>query len=175
MYNYQKVRIPLKTSFNLTKWRHLLHNYYDLLVVDFLEFGFPLFCLFNSYVLHTDNHSSAVNYPSDIEQYLSDEIKYGSILGPFDNPPLSDLHCSPMLSRPRDGTNRQVIVDFSWLHGNSVNSNTSTIHYSDLNTVELISQRVLQLGTTALLYKVDIKRAFRNCKIDLLDVNLLGL
>ena len=42
-----------------------------------------------------DNHNSAKQYPQDIKVYLKEEVDFGAILGPFNNPPIKNLHLCP--------------------------------------------------------------------------------
>ena len=44
------------------------------------------------------NHSSARKFPNDNEVYLQEEKAFNAILGPFSEPPISDLHISPFLT-----------------------------------------------------------------------------
>ena len=66
--------------------------------------------------------------------------------------PLDGLHCSPMLTRPKAGsTNRRVIVDLSWPHGESINDRVCNDKYMGsvfklkFPTVDDITERVQKL------------------------------
>ena len=60
------------------------------------------------------NPKSALQYPSHVEEYLSDEINHGVMLGPFKDPPINDLHISPFMTRDRSSSDkRRVIIDLS--------------------------------------------------------------
>ena len=48
------------------------------------------------------------------------------------------------------------------------------IFYAILH-LDIIKQRILKLGSSACIYKIDISRAFRNLPVDPRDVNILGL
>ena len=103
------------------------------------------------------NHSSARKFPNDIEVYLQEEKAFNTILAPFSEPLISDLHISPFLTREKTGANsHRVIVDLSFNPGSLVNAGV------DPNT----------LGKGSLIYKIDISRAFRRIKIDPSDYNL---
>jgi len=83
------------THFFATK--HYLADYVDHVVVDFLQFGWPI--NYTSSVLpqptHTD-HQSALAYPTDVQHYLSTELSFGAFAGPFkENPLPDDLTTSP--------------------------------------------------------------------------------
>ena len=85
-----------------------------------------------------------------------------------------------LLTRTKDVGNRRVIVDLSWPPTDSVNKHV-TLNYDEtefkltLPNIDDITNRIKQVGPTAVLFKIDIKRAFRNFKIDPVDVHLLGL
>ena len=103
--------------------------------------------------------------------------------GPYDHPPYgSSSHVSPFMSRPKpDSNNRRVIIDLSWPKGASVN------HFTNINmylgstykltypTVDSITKHFEKLGRDALIYKIDLSRAFRQLPVDPHDYNLLCL
>ena len=128
------------------------------------------------------NHSSARQFPHDIKVYLQEEKAFNAILGPFSEPPISDLHISPFLTREKSGaSSRRVIVDLSFPPGSSVNAGVDPNTYLGseflltLPSVDNIINQVLKLGKGSLIYKINISRAFRHIKIDPSDYNLLGL
>ena len=80
-----------------------------------------------------------------------------------------------------DSDSRRVIVDLSYPEGHSVNARVSKDHYLGtpflltLPSIDVITQKVKNLGKGSLLYKIDISRVFHHIKIDPGDYNLLGL
>ena len=88
---------------NISAWEEHLRNYYDTQLIDFLKYGFPLDMVHNAIIdsKFVDNHPTASQYPQDIGKYIDKEIQHNAILGPFDEPPITGLHCSPMLTRPQ--------------------------------------------------------------------------
>ena len=57
-----------------------------------------------------------------------------------------------------------------------VDSNFDGTQYSlTYPSVDMIADRIKHLGPNALIYKVDLKRAFRNLKVDPGDFDMLGL
>jgi len=176
--------ILIDTVFNVTKWETMLANYWDHQLLQFIKYGFPLDVKPNSQfqpVSVITNHSSALQHANHIESFLSTEIKLGAILGPFRSP-LQDLHCSPMLSRPKPGSeDRRVIVDLSWPAGGSLNDCVQPNVYMGtpfvlkFPVVDDILERIKSLEGNCLLYKVDLKRAFRQLKIDPKDSIYTGL
>ena len=76
------------------------------------------------------NHTSAVNYVESVKTCIHEEGNHNAILGSFEMHPLSSMHCSSLLTRPKSNSAKQrVIVDFSWPHGGSVNDQVSTAAY----------------------------------------------
>ena len=58
-----------------------------------------------------------------MDAYHNDKMNHGAMLGPFREPPISDLHISPFMTQDKlSSGKRRVINDLSWLKGQSVNS-----------------------------------------------------
>ena len=184
--NYQSCRIPLKfTTFNIPLWRQLLHDFNDRVICDFLEFGFPL-DFDKSKSLCTEerrNHKGARDHVDYINEYIVGELNECRIAGPFDSNPFSvSIMCSPLNSVPKPcGTERRVIVDLSWPpEKGSVNSGISKdfyleqkieLHYA---SVEDVCQIVMEIGRGAVIYKRDLRKAYRQFPVDPGDYYLLG-
>ena len=161
--NYQRAKIPITTTFDIALWHKYLVNYDDKQIMEYLTYGFPLCSSVTQSNSHVSNHPTAVNYPTFVNKYLQEEVKLGAILGPFDKP-MGNLHCSPLLTRPKDVDSRRVIVDLSWPPDDCVNKNV-THEYDNvpfdltLPNIDNITDRIKQVGSKAILFKVDIKRA----------------
>ena len=100
---------------------------------------------------------------------------------PFKKKPIN-MYISPMMTREKLGLdNRRAIVDLSWPHGRSINDGVcknrylESYYYLSYPSIDNIIDKLKKLGPGALLYKVDISRAFRHLKIDPGDLDLLGL
>ena len=182
-YNFMKSQITVKSQLNPEVWESLLTDYWDNQLCSLIRFGFPLdFQWDNPLKSHFDNHTSAKIYPQDVEAYLSEEIDYGAILGPFKEAPLQNLHVSPFMTREKpNAPHRRVIIDLSFPKGLSVNAGISRDRYLGtpfllkLPTIDTITNQIKALGKGCMLYMVDISRAFRHVKIDPKDYDLLGL
>ena len=89
------------------------------------------------------------------------------MLGPFKVSPIDKLCFSPLMSVPKDIVNRRVIVDFSFPPGTSVNDGISRTTYLQLEmefslpSVQSMVSRLNELGPGCLMYKRDLKGAFR--------------
>lgn len=179
--NYKCAKIQLYSKFDFPLWEHHLQHYHDKNIVNYLKYGFPLSINgSNLNSVNMYNHTSAEKFPSEVKQYIATEINEKAMLGPYDQPPFTDFHTSPLLSRPKDNKSRRIIVDLSWPRGNSVNS--AAYHtYDNLEykltypSLDVIKERLLELGPSALLYKIDISRAFRNLPVDPIDIQFLGI
>ena len=102
-------------------------------------------------------------------------------MGLFNEHPFP-CHISPFLTREKQNSvNRRVILDLSFPVGQSVKDGVAQDRYLgtyfELNypSVDTIVNNLKTLGPEALLYKVDISRAFRHIGIDPGDLDLLGL
>ena len=182
-HNFMQAQIDIPSQLKVEAWEANLKDYWDKQLLQLIRYGFPLSFDHNIALRPSDtNHSSAKHHPKDIEIYLNEEKAFNAILGPFKEPPISHLHTSPFLTREKPGANsRRVIVDLSFPHGASINDGVDPETYLGseflltLPSIDYITNKVLRLGRSSLIYKVDISRAFRHIKIDPADYNFLGL
>ena len=181
--NFLGARISVRSQLNVDQWKHYLVDYWDEQLLEFLQFGFPLGfnrqCTLKS---DSNNHKSAVEYPKDIETYLTEEREFGSIVGPFLEHPIKNAHFSPFMTRFKpNSSNRRVIIDLSWPKGFSLNDGVEKNGYMGSEfkltfpTLDDLPQCLVKLGKGAHIYKVDVSRAFRHLKVDSYDYDLLGL
>ena len=180
--NYKGARIRVPTELNINDWRALCANYEDQLLLDYLEYGFPLCVDRNKAVFNTEvvNHPSAIQFPDDIDTYFRTEISHKAIVGPCKHVPFP-VHYSPILSRPKVGDSRRVIVNLSSPYGSSVNDCIANDVYDGIPytlkypSVDDIVNGIQDLEGDVLLSKIDVSRAFRNLRVDPGDFDLLGL
>jgi hypothetical protein len=101
--------VTLPTSINVPLLKSLSHGFTDTQVCDLIQFGFPLDLDKSKFSPATSitNHGSALKFPVQVDKYFTEESKFNSMLGPFEDPLFADLHCSPLLTAPKDGTKRQ--------------------------------------------------------------------
>ena len=181
--NYMQARIPVSSQLNVNVWKNALSNYWDQQLLQLIEFGFPLDFNRNCVLNHEEgNHSSATEFPSDVDSYLQEECSFNAILGPFESNPIPGAHTSPFMTRHKPNSEcRRVIIDLSWPLGASVNAGIDKQTYlgSEFEltfpSVDDITNELKRLGRGARLYKVDVSRAFRHVKVDPGDYDLLGL
>ena len=127
------------------------------------------------------NHFSAVSFKQAIEGYINKNVQCQALLGPFNESPIPSLCFSPLMSVPKEGVNRRVIVDFSFPPGKAINDGISKSVYLNfeiefsLPSVQSMVGRVNELGAGCLLYKRDLKGAFRQFSTDPGDYQFAGL
>ena len=126
------------------------------------------------------NHTSALVRSAGVEKYFNTEIKACAMLGPFKSPPFKDTNYSPLLARDKPDGGVRVIVDLSWPEENNVNSCIPDGMFDDMDfilkypSIDLILEKIKEVGPQAALYKVDLERAYRNLRIDPLAYPLFG-
>ena len=184
--NYRQVRIPIQSGLNIGAWKKYLHDYPDKKLIQYLQYGFPLSLSSpESLRNHTvKKHFSALRHPSAIQEYLDKEQSYGAILGPVRNfgqeVDHKQIHCSPLLTRPKDGNKHRVILDLSHPHGLSVNNQVDRLAFDGSKfllkfpSVDDIVKEICNQGDDVTIAKIDIARAFRNLRMDPADAVKLG-
>ena len=102
--NYMEARYPKKSGLNLEAWNRLLFDYPDKKLLQYLAFGFPLLLNEPETLVNKNikNHVSALQYPEEVDRYLNKEMKTGAIIGPISDISAINIHCSPLLTRPKD-------------------------------------------------------------------------
>ena len=92
------------------------------------------------------------------------------MLGPTSGVNHNEFHCSPLMSRPKDGDSRRVILDLSYPKGNSLNDHISKVLFDGilfaLPSIDAIVEDIINTDNDPLLFKVDVARAFRNLPVD---------
>ena len=150
---------------------------------EFLEFGW-LIGYEESHlpVTKPHNHNSAFSFCECVDSYISKQVYNGTIMGPFDNNPFNaPLTYSPFQTVPKKGTEeRRVVCDLSFPWGKSVNDGIpcgtylgeeSHITYPKVdNLVSIIKKH----GQGCLMWKRDLKSAYRQLPLDPHDYHLLA-
>ena len=162
--NYKNTRIIVPSDLKIDNWKTLMRNHPDNVLVQYLEYGFPLGIDKKNFVFNqqVENHPTAKAFPEDVDIYLHKEIACKAMVGPCPKNIFSKLHISPMLSRPKPNASRRIIVDLSWPKGQSVNSAVRDNCYDDQEfilkypSVDHILESISHIGKDAQLFKIDI-------------------
>ena len=185
MHNFQGCKIPIPTSIRYDRLSDALGGCAtpkEQKFLKLLEFGMPLDCKPGYGVSKAQkNHHSALEYKDAINRYLHKNVQSQAMLGPFEQSPISGLCFSPLMSVPKEETERRVIVDFSFPPGSSVNDGIPQATYLEcgiefnLPSIQSMVSRLNVLGRGCLLYKRDLRGAFKQFSIDPGDYRLAGL
>ena len=182
VYNCDGARIPVASHMNLNKWAEYVDCYKDRRLLQFSVYGFPLGRISEGPNRETvDNHASAIEYREDINQYLRKEIRLDAILGPLDQWTVPGCPVSPLMTRPKDIDKRRIIVDLSYGGQDSVNGLTAKVYYDGrpfaltLPSLDYLIQDIINCPRNPRIMKIDIERAFRNVRLDPVDVMKLGI
>ena len=185
LHNFEDCKISIPTCIRYDRLRSSLGEQAtakEQKVLKWLEFGFPIDCNPNYGITKPQkNHQSAVEFKDAIQEYLRKNINSQAMLGPFEQSPISGLSFSPLMSVPKENAERRVIVDFSFPPGASINDGTPQSSYLDCDTefnlpsVQSMVGRINELGRGCLLYKRDLKGAFRQFSLDPGSYKFTGL
>ena len=156
--NFLGARIPIKSQLKPCRWRYYLNQYWDKQLPELIQFGFPLDFDRRQPHFSTDkNHTSALENQQHVAHYISEELSYGALYGPFKQIPFV-AHMSPLMVRDKQNLDKKrTIIDLSWPKGFSVNDgvarNTYLQTYFTLRypSVDLITQALCELGPDALI------------------------
>ena len=180
--NYKIARFPLKSGLNLRAWEDRLSDYPDKRVINYLKFGFPLSLVSHEGLNNKDvtNHYSALAYPQAVQAYLDKEVALGAMLGPLYEIHAEEIHCSPLMTRPKDVDKRRVIFDLSYPRGASLNDHVDRNRFDNRNFALKLTciddiVRDISNASDPVLFKVDVARAFRNLRVDPADCIKFGI
>ena len=188
IHNYRSVRIPVPTKLNIAMIRKLLVNYDDVQVCDYLEFGWPINHDRSIVPKHCGANYKGVNeYLAQVSNYLKKEVDRGSAIGPFDANPfnvddrLVSIGVSPLNAiSKKDTSEPRIILDLSWPKGKGINDCISTDSYlgeqitTNYPSIDELVEAIKVKGMGCLIFKKDLKKAYRQIPVDPGDVPLLG-
>ena len=159
MYNYQQ-----GSGLNLDAWRLYLQEYRDSEILEFLEYGWPSNFRHGASLQSTfGNHNFGRDYGDHIDCYLNKELSERALLGPFGTPPTVPIHLSPIITRPKSGSDtHRIVVGLSLPRLFSIND--SILNNENLGApihMTLPTNRVRQLGPGCSMYKLDLSIKFK--------------
>ena len=121
------------------------------------------------------NLHSAVQYPDQVQKYIDTETSHGALLGPVQQVDHAQYHCSPLMSRPKEGDKRRIILDLSYPKGKFLNDHVDRNRFDNSDfilrfpTIDNIVHSVKTTVGFPMIFKVDVARAFRNLRVDPAD------
>ena len=182
--NRYGARIPISTHWNLDLMKELLKDYQDKEVVEWMKYGWPTGRLpsLQAPTRTFKNHKGATDHPQALREYINKEIRKGAVMGPFEVIPFKEnVGISPISTRPKKSSQeRRVIIDLSFPPGESVNDgmikDNYMGHYVKLTfpRVDDLALRIYTLGESAMMFKIDLSRYFRQLPLDPGDYSLIG-
>ena len=110
------------------------------------------------------------------KQKVEKEVQLGRVAGPFEEPPLKQLRCSPLALIPKTEVGKfRLIHHLSFPQGQSVNDHIpdskARVQYTKFD--EALTM-IAKFGKNALVGKADISEAFRLLPVNKCDFDLLG-
>lgn len=182
--NVYGARVILKSCWNFELLQQLVTADCDRQVLEFLKFGWPINYQGHDPPITLSNHGGAMGFQRHIDSYIQKELRHEALMGPYCSlPTLSRVAVSPMTSLPKkqEPDKRRIVTDLSWPIGAGVNSGIPEDTYLNqpmalqYPNVDSICCRAFQLGPgVALLWKRDIRRAFRWISLCPADWPLMG-
>ena len=159
--------------------KHYLRTHPNRQLINFIisgfTFGFRLGVYNANLVSSRRNNLSSYDHEDKVDEAILNELNRGHTVGPFDQPPFDNFHCSPLGAAPKkDGTIR-IVLDLSSPKGFSVNDSICKEDYSvSYSSFDDAVNLVKKLGPNCFMAKLDIKHAFRLCPVHPEDWHLLG-
>ena len=149
-------------------------------LVDGLNHGFDLGYIGDYVDMSLPNLISARRRPQILSELIDTEISEGRFLGPFSSPPFNFQRINPLGLVPKKAPNSfRLIVDLSQPLGNSVNSHiprdASSVSYPSIQQAIDIILSLTEQGFSPVLFKMDIKSAFRLLPLSPSNFSLLGV
>ena len=182
--NYRGARVKLASKLNLREWAKDEEKFSDKSLIEMLMYGFPIgYTSKDIPEVDVQNHMSAKQHPLSVGNYIEKEVNLGALIGPLREGPFTPwTRKNPLMTRPKDEPNlRRVILDLSYPEGKSVNDG---IPAGLLDGAEFqmrlpspfdLARKIVQYGPDVLLYKADLRRAYRQLRSDPLDWPFLAL
>ena len=180
--NYRGARLNL-SSLPLDIWKTKLRNHKDWQLTAFMRYGWPVgYEGSTPPELWHSNHGSADRQAPHVTKYVDKEANLDALAGPFKQQPFSWLRLNPMMTREKkEPGNFRVILDLSFPTGDSVNGHINknllegAPYKLHLPTALDFANIITKKGKGALLFKLDLARAYRQLPSDPWDWPLLGI
>ena len=136
--------------------------------------GFDLFYCGSATSTSPKNLRLSETHAKEVTDAIAKELKRGHTSGPFNSPPFSVTHCSPLGAVEKSDSSVRLILDLSQPRGSSVNENIMDEYCSvKYTSFDEAVRMVKKQGVGAYMTKVDIRHAFRLCPVRVSDWPLL--
>ena len=181
--NVDGERIKTVSNWNVEYLQRKLRDYHNKQIIQYLQFGFPIECEVSGGSSEVPtNHAGARYYPDEVNAYISKELQKGTLIGPFHTNPFGKFaRFSPLNTRPKkDSPDRRVILDLSFQQSGSVNFGINKDWYRGepvnlrLPGVDALVRIILKKGRACLIFRWDLKSAYKQVPICLGELHLLG-
>ena len=135
-------------------------------LVNGLRYGFHVGFSAPRINVHAPNRPSTLEHPEIVTAAIAKEVERGHTAGPFANPPFPVLACSPLACVLKKPDSWRPILDLFAPAGHSVNDGIPAEHGAvQYANFDQIIRMIAHLGRGALIAKVDLKHAFRQCPV----------
>ena len=179
--NYRGAQVQV-SGLPISLWESKLARHDDQQLTSFLKYGWPVgFEGLDPLDLFQQNHGSARRRPEHIAQYVHTELSHRALGGPFEQEPFTWLRRKPMLTREkREPGLYRFILDLSFPWGDSVNFHDKHLlkgapYKLHLPTPLDFAHLLVRHGRGSYMFKLDLKRAYRQLPTDPWDWPLLGI
>ena len=170
------VHTPLRPQVFARLLQHHPNQAFVSWLIHSLTYGFNIGYLGPNMPLTAPNLRSAHLHPTVIDAALTGELTENRIAGPYSAPPCPALRCSGLGVVPKKDGGWRLIHHLSAPHDHSINDhidpNECSLQYCTVDDAIALCQ---DIGTGALMAKVDLKNAFRLCPVRQEDWHLLGM
>ena len=135
-------------------------------LINGLRYGFHIGFSSPRFSVCAPNRPSALEHREVVAAAIAKEVERGHTVGPFPTPPFPVFACSPLGCVPKKPDSWRLILDLSAPAGCSVNDGIPVEHGAvQYVRFDQIIRMIAQLGRGALIAKVDLKHAFRQCPV----------
>ena len=135
-------------------------------LINGLRYGFHIGFSSPRFSVCAPNRPSALELREVVSAAIAKEVEHGHTVEPFPTPPFPVFACSPLGCVPKKPDSWRLILDVSAPAGFSVNDGipveNGAVQYVRFDQ---IIRMITQLGREALIAKVDLKHAFRQCPV----------
>ena len=183
--NAEGCKIKIPTDWDLGLFDELLAGYKDReFLTKYMTYGWPIEAPGVEALNEVPkNQKGARQNTNKLKNYVRTELQAGTVIGPFDNNPLgAGARFSPLDALPKkDSDDIRVILNLSYpVGGPSVNAACDKKYYlnrlTDLHYpgVDDMIRLIKKKGRGSLLFKMDLKRFYRQIVMDPGSIHLLG-